>query len=58
MCHTCMLCGELCYCDGEDHESDQSADCIHICEDDEAEDLDWDQEEIGGVVAHNPSAQR
>jgi hypothetical protein len=38
MSHVCGLCGALCYCDLEDHESEQPDDCLHICSEDDDDD--------------------
>lgn len=35
MAHECPNCGQLCYCDLEDHESEAPDDCVHDCEEDE-----------------------
>jgi hypothetical protein len=35
MCHECPECGELCYCDLEDHESEAPDDCLHVCADED-----------------------
>lgn len=40
MCHDCPECGELCYCDMEDHFQDAPDDCGH-------ERDDWDHDETG-----------
>jgi hypothetical protein len=32
MAHDCPDCGELCYCDGEDHGQEAPDDCEHACE--------------------------
>ena len=40
MCHVCSLCHELCYCDMEDHESEQPDDCTHVCSDDREDDCE------------------
>jgi hypothetical protein len=39
--HTCILCGAACYCDMEDHESPQPADCIHMCDGEDDDNNDW-----------------
>lgn len=38
MAHTCMDCGQECYCDMEDHHQPTPSDCSHQCDDDD--DLD------------------
>jgi hypothetical protein len=30
--HECPECGDVCYCDGEDHHACDDADCCHDCE--------------------------
>lgn len=35
MAHECPVCGQECYCDGEDHHQDAPADCCHECEDED-----------------------
>jgi len=40
MAHECPLCGEECYCDGEDHHQDAPADCSHECDEDETDDYE------------------
>ena len=30
--HECPICGETCYCDGEDHHQSAPADCCHDCD--------------------------
>lgn len=32
--HSCPDCGDACYCDLEDHESEAPEDCSHACKDD------------------------
>lgn len=32
MAHECPDCGEICYCDGEDHLQDVSLHCSHQCD--------------------------
>jgi hypothetical protein len=32
--HECPECGEACYCDLEDHESEAPDDCAHRCSED------------------------
>lgn len=32
MAHECFLCGEYCYCDLDDIDMPQPADCPHVCE--------------------------
>jgi hypothetical protein len=38
--HECEECGQHCYCDMEDHDQPQPADCTHVC-DDMDDDLDY-----------------
>lgn len=48
MSHEFVICGQMCYCDGEDHGQPAPADCIHDCgpEYEEGEfDDDWDEDE-------------
>ena len=33
--HSCPLCDETCYCDGEDRAQPAPHDCFHECDDDE-----------------------
>lgn len=45
MCHICVICGSLCYCDFEDHQSEEAPDdCFHECDELETDD-DFDLEE-------------
>lgn len=48
--HICGVCGQACYCDGEDHESPQPADCLCDCNEDDLEDYDYqdgEEEHLG-----------
>jgi hypothetical protein len=54
MAHECELCGQQCYCDGEDHGQPQPHDCTHLdgaCEDEMDDDpgfVDEDFADLGG----------
>jgi hypothetical protein len=32
--HECPVCGQECYCDGEDHHQEAPDDCCHECDED------------------------
>lgn len=36
--HECPECGQVCYCDMEDHDQPAPPDCKHECEEDDDED--------------------
>lgn len=46
MAHTCMDCGQECYCDMEDHHQDTPSDCTHQCDDDDG----MDDDVLGGPI--------
>jgi len=45
MAHECHICGQVCYCDGEDHDQPSPSDCSHDCQDDED-----DSDILGGSI--------
>jgi hypothetical protein len=52
MSHACPECGQQCYCDLEDHDSEAPDDCCHDC------DLDDDEEVLFSGEMAFPQPQR